>query len=223
VRVELHQAMRSAATIRYYSLRPVAPAILYRILDSARFAPSGGNRQGWRVAVVLDAERRRAIHELYQSVWGPYREQIERAATPNTQTRLASRSLAAADHFASHLSEIPVHLLVSVDLGVLQLTDLALERPSIAGGASVYPFVHNLLLAARAEGLGAAITTMLCTREPQVREMFGIPDGHALAALVTLGHPLTERIPTSLRRRSVEEFAFMNDFGGEPLTGGARP
>lgn len=215
--------MRSAATIRYYSPEPVATAILYRILDSARFAPSGGNRQGWRVAVVVDAERRQAIHDLYQSVWGPYREQIDRAATPNTQTRLAARSLAAADHFAAHLSEIPVHLLVCADLATLQLTDLALDRPSIAGGASVYPFVHNLLLAARAEGLGAAITTLLCTREPEVREIFRIPDGHALAALVTLGHPLRQWIPKSLRRRSVEEFAFVNDFGGGPLTSGDRP
>jgi nitroreductase len=172
---------------------------------------------------VLDTGRRQAISELYQSVWDSYREQLDRAAAPNTQTRLAAASLAAADHFAAHLAEIPVHLLVCVDLGALQLTDRDLDRPSIAGGASVYPFVHNLLLAAKAEGLGAAITTLLCAREPQVRAMFKIPDGQALAALVTLGHPLRERIPKSLRRRSVEEFAFVNDFGGDPLTSSGRP
>ncbi len=213
-----HQTMRSAATTRYYSSEPVAPATLYRVLDSARFAPSGGNRQGWRVIVVRDADRRRTISEHYRSVWDPYRAQIGRGATASTQTKLATRSLQAADHFAAHLAEVPIHLLVWVDLDSLQVTDHELDRVSIVGGASVYPFVQNLLLAAHAESLGAAITTLLCAREDAIGDLCRAPEGFALAALMTLGHPVPEKVPRRLRRRSVSEFAFIEEFGGPPLS-----
>ena len=94
------------------------------------------------------------------------------------------RLLANADHFAHHLDEVPVLIVVCAQLSDLMATDRHLDRLSIVGGASVYPSVQNLLLAARAEGLGTALTTLLCALEPQVKGLLEIPDGIATAATV---------------------------------------
>jgi nitroreductase len=222
--VELRDAMTNTPTIRHFLPDPVSDGLLHRVLDAARFAPSGGNRQGWRVIAVRDPAMRRRLHDLYQLAWRPYRERIEAGASADTRTRLASRSLAAADAFADHLYAVPLHLVVCVDLSVLQVTDAALERQSIVGGASVYPFVQNLLLAARDAGLGVALTTLLVPAEDEVRRLLDIPGGFAVAALVAAGFPDPDRVPRTLSRRPVEAFAFRERFGGDPVTAnGARP
>ncbi len=91
----------------------------------------------------------------------------------------------------------------------------SLPRQSIVGGASVYPFVQNLLLALRSEGLGAAMTTMLVPAEAAVRELLKIPEDVALAAHVGVGHRADDW-PKRLSRKPLEEFAFAERFG-EPL------
>ena len=113
---------------------------------------------------------------------------------------------------ARHLDEIPALIVVCARLADLLATDRHLDRLTIVGGASVYPAVQNVLLAARAEGLGTALTTLLCAVEPQVKELFGIPEGIATAALVALGWP--ERpFPQKLSRRPLEEICFAEDWG----------
>jgi len=118
--------------------------------------------------------------------------------------------------FAERLHEVPVHLLVTVELSTLAVTDRDLGRQSIVGGGSVYPFVQNLLLGLRQEGLGAALTTLLIPAEPRVKELLGIPEEHALAALVAVGYPAGP-LPTRLRRKAVEEFTTRDRFDGEPF------
>jgi nitroreductase len=86
---------------------------------------------------------------------------------------------------------------------------------SIVGGASVYPAVQNVLLKAREEGLGAALTTLLCMVEPQVQRLLNIPDGVATAAMITLGYP-AKPFPKRLRRRPLAEVAFADAYG-QPL------
>jgi nitroreductase len=219
--MELRDTMTSAWTNRHFLPDDVPDAAIHDLLDVARFAPSGGNRQGWRVIVVKDPGTRRALRDLYLEAWEPYLAEIREGAASNTQTRLRERSLQAADDFARGLDEVPVHLIVCVDLGVLQITDAKLDRQSIAGGASIYPFAHNILLAARDAGLGAALTTLICPSEPGVAELLDIPDGFAVAALIALGFPVEEKIPKRLSRRPVEDFAFRERFGREPLGTGA--
>ena len=72
----------------------------------------------------------------------------------------------------------------------MAITDAKLDRPSVVGGASIYPAVENLLLACRAEGLGCVLTTLLCMSEPEVRELFEIPQPWATAAAIPIGYPL---------------------------------
>ena len=189
--MDLYEAMRCAPTSRRFTDEPVSAEALRRALDNARFAPSGGNRQGWRVVVVRDAERRRAIRDLYLPHWRAYMEQTGGAQIlrdPGDFDPARVRGLRGADEYAERLDEVPVHLVVGVRLDDLAVTDAELPRQSIVGGASVYPFVQNLLLALRSEGLGAAMTTMLVPAEAEVRELLGIPDDVALAAHVGVGH-----------------------------------
>jgi nitroreductase len=121
----------------------------------------------------------------------------------------------AAHAFAQNLNEVPLHLVVFVATGDLAITDAELDRPSVVGGASVYPFVQNLLLGLRAEGLGAALTTLLAPAEPEVKELLAVPDGLALAAYVLVGER-ADPWPKRLSRRPVQKFAFSDRYG-EPL------
>jgi nitroreductase len=216
--MELREAMRCAPTSRLFSDEPVDIDVLKGVLDDARFAPSGGNRQGWRVVVVRDAERRRALRDLYLPPWNAYMEQTGGAQIlrdPDAFDASRVRMVQRADHYAQHLDEVPVHLLVGVQLGDVLATDAQLPRQSIVGGASIYPFAQNVLLGLRSAGLGAALTTLLVPSEAQVKELVGFPDDVALAAHVGVGHR-ADPWPKRLARKPVEEFAFAERFG-EPL------
>jgi nitroreductase len=217
--VELYEAIRCAPTTRQYKPDPVPAEILRRVLDNARFAPSGGNRQGWRVVAVADADTRRALRDLYLPHWRAYMELTGGAkvlAAPDGLDPSRVRGLRLADEYAQHLDRVPVHLVVGVRLEDLAVTDAELPRQSIVGGASIYPFVQNLLLALRGEGLGAAMTTLLVPAEAEVKRLLEIPDDVALAAHVGVGYRL-DPWPQRLARRDVEEFAFAERYG-EPLT-----
>lgn len=215
--MDIDAIMRTTWANRHYLPRTVPREIIYRVLDNARFAPSGGNRQPWRVVVVTDAERRRHIRDLYLTAWRPYYANLNAPTSDaNQRTRVSRTSLMAVDAFARAMHEVPVHLVVCVELAQLQLTDSALDRVSIVGGASIYPFIQNILLASRAEGLGAALTTLICHREPEIRELLHIPASFAIAGLITVGYPAA-KIPRRLTRKTVEEFASVDDFDAPAL------
>jgi nitroreductase len=196
------------------------------VLENARFAPNGGNRQGWQVIVVDDPELRQAMGDLYRARWADYVEVARSgrvygsggAGGTVTLTPAVTRFLASGDRLAESFHLIPLHLVICVRLGALAIVDSGLDRPSIVGGASVYPFVQNLLLGFRSEGLGAILTSLLVADEPVLKRLLEIPDGYAIAGAVSVGHR-RDPFPTRLSRRPVEEFAVRNRFTGEPLRG----
>ena len=124
---------------------------------------------------------------------------------------------AAAQGLAGHLDEVPVLLAVFADLAQLAAVDRDLERYSFAGGASVYPFAWNVLLAARAEGLGGVLTTMLIRQEDEVKRLLGADGSLALAAVIALGHPVHQ--PRRLRRNPVASFTTVDRVDGAPFPG----
>jgi len=216
--MELYDAMRCAPTSRRFTEEEVSAEALERALDNARFAPSGGNRQGWRVVVVREAERRTALRDLYLPHWRAYLEKTGGArmlAEPEEFDAQRVRAVRGADDYARSIDRVPVHLVVGVRLEDLAVTDAELPRQSIVGGASVYPFAQNLLLALRSEGLGAAMTTLLVPAEAEVRKLLEIPEDIALAAHIGVGHR-ADPWPKQLARHPIEEFAFAERFG-EPL------
>jgi nitroreductase len=214
---QLYELMRCAPSTRRFLNLDVDREVLERVLDNARFAPSGGNRQGWRVVVVTDPDMRRRLRELYESPWDEYMIQTggraaldagEASGLPAGRLRM----LEGADEFAHTFDRVPVHLVICVEIDALAIVDSTLDRPSIAGGASIYPFVQNILLGLRAEGLGAAFTTLLTPAEEEVRKLLALPDGIALAGHISVGHR-ADPWPTRLARKPLSEFAFGERYG----------
>lgn len=122
------------------------------------------------------------------------------------------------DDFVAPIAKAPVVLVFSIDLSVVAAVDQDLDRVGVVSGGSVYPLIWNVLLAARSLGYGGTFTTMAVTEESKVRELLGIPDTHAIAAVVPLGKPVKQL--TRLRRQPVEEFVTLERFDGTPLRGG---
>jgi nitroreductase len=231
--MDLIDVLRSTGAVREFTSAPVGDEVVARILDTARFAPSGANAQAWHVVSVRDPAVRVRLRELYQPGWRDYLAMGAAGLRPWAPTNdrdaetaaVASVSeeitLAAAQGFAAHLDRAPVLLVVFADLAALAAVDRDTERYSFAGGASVYPFVWSVLLAARAEGLGGVLTTMLIRQEEQVKQLLGAPPTWALAAVLALGHPVTQ--PRRLRRRPVPDFATVDRVDGPPLGRPGRP
>jgi len=216
--MEIYDVMQTTFAAREFTGEPIPDAVLYRIIDNARFAPSGGNRQGTHIIVVRDAAARQRLAEL--NVPGARRYFAQAAAgespwNPVSPTGVPTQTIAETDvpdEFTAPFRRAGVVLVVAVDLGCVAALDQHLDRVGVVSGASVYPLVWNILLAARNEGYGGTLTTMAIAEEPSIRVLLGIPDTYAVAALVPLGRPT--RQPTKLRRRSVEEFTTWERFDG---------
>lgn len=225
--MDLIEALRTTGAVRQFTDEPVPDEVVARVLDNARFGPSGGNRQAWHVVLVKDPAIRRTLRDLYLPGWFEYLAMgaaglrpwapgndpaAEDAAVASAPAELRT---AAAQGFAAELDQAPVLLAVFAHLPALAAVDRDYQRYSFAGGASIYPFAWNVLLAARAEGLGGVLTTMLIREEDAVRDLLGAPDGWALATVIVLGHPVVQ--PRRLRRRVVPEFVTIDRFDGTPL------
>ena len=216
--MDLYDVMRSTAAVREFTDDPLPDETLHRILDHARFAPSGGNRQGTRVIVVRDHATREALAELNKPAVRRYVAQIEAGQSPwnsleppaATPEQIAAT--AVPESFTKPVLTAGAVLVVCVDLGVVASTDQDLDRVGVISGASVYPLVWNILLAARNEGFGGTITTMAVAQEPAVRDLLGIPDRFALAAVVPLGRPVKQL--TKLRRVGVADLARRENWTG---------
>jgi nitroreductase len=216
--MELRDAIRTNGTVRHFTDEPVDDATIASVLDDARFAPSGGNRQPWRVAVVADTTLRRELATLMQPVWDEYMETASIGGNPfNVVDYVKPTDITPNKHndLLEHIEEIPVVLAVAADLAKVAMMDAELDRAPVTGGASIYPFCWNLMLSARAHGLGGVMTTFLSRVEPAAAPALGLPDHHALVTTIFLGHPVHQ--PTRLKRNPVESFATRNRFDGPAL------
>jgi nitroreductase len=216
--VDLYEALRTTRAVRRLRTDPVPDDVLRRVLEAATWAPTGGNTQPWKVIAVRDAETKRKLQTLYHPRWEAYSKfhRTRLAGAPADFLARQEKMLDAADHLALHYHEAPVILVFCFDPRAMAITDAKLDRPSVVGGASIYPAVQNALLACRAEGLGCTLTTLLCGEEAAVKALLGIPDEWYTAAHVPIGWPAS-RGHGPLRRRPVEESAFL-DAWGKPLS-----
>ncbi len=221
--MDLHEAMRTTFAARDFTADPVPDAALFRILDAARFAPSGGNRQGWRVIVVRDAGTKAKLAELTAPAAKRYAAQQQRGENPwNTidPPGVDAKTIEATvppTRLTDSMLNAPVVLVICVDLKVVASTDQNLERVGVVSGASIYPFAWNVLLAGRQEGYGGTITTLAIAEEPKLQALLGLPAHVAVAAVMPMGRPA--RLLTKLKRKAVSEFAMRERWGGAPFTG----
>jgi nitroreductase len=220
--MELYDVMRTTFAARDFTDDPLPDTVLYRIIDNARFAPSGGNRQGTHIVAVRDGALRARLAELALPGARRYVAQAsvgESPWNPVTPTNVAAKTIANTavpeEFFTAPFLRAAVVLAVTIDLTCVAAMDQHLDRIGVVTGASVYPLVWNILLAARNEGYGGTLTTMAIAEEAQIRDLLGIPDTHAVAALLPLGKPVKQL--SKLRRAPVEEFTARDRFDGPPL------
>jgi nitroreductase len=213
--MELQDAMRHHGTARYYTDEPVSEEAITQALELGRFAPNGGNRQPTRWIVVRDAERRKALADLYLPHWKDDLEQYldGRLLTGST----LDKAVAASDHFAEHFHEVPVILVACARIQDMHPAALDDGRPNFVAGASVYTVVENVLLALRDQGLGTTVTTLICLEPEREREILGLPDDVVTACHVAVGHPQTP-FPQELKRLPVAETTYAERYG-EPYPG----
>jgi nitroreductase len=212
--IDLLEGLATTRSIRRFRPDPIPDDLLRAVLRAATWAPSGSNSQTWRLVVVTDPEKRRRIGELYREGFFDFYP-AERLASETDPSR--QRMMTGAVYLAEHLgTEPPVLVLFCQN----RPTDPNSRAPSSVRpwtrGSSIYPAVQNLLLAARASGLGGCLTTVHLLHEQAVKAIVGIPDGVDTFALVPLGYPRDKFGP--LQRRPVEEVSYL-DAWGEPLGG----
>ena len=163
---------------------------------------------------MRDDARKQSLAKHYQQLWSNYasagRERM--AAAPKELREPAEKALVAGEYLAEHLGEVPVVAVFCFNPELLHITDAGLDRPSVVGGASLYPAVQNFLLACRAEGLGATITTLFCQVEADVLKLLDIPKPWATYAAVPVGWPVGGG-HGPLRRAPVNQMVFADSFG----------
>jgi nitroreductase len=203
--MDFFETLTTQRAMRRLKPDPIPDAALRQIMEAAVCAPSGGNRQGWSFLVIRDAAKRARLGEVYREAWGelmkaPYYAEASKAA-PDSRT---GKMIASARHLGEHLGEAPVLVLacIATDPGV---------KASLTTGASIYPAVQNIMLAARALGIGSCLTTIHRFRDAEVKALLGIPADVETAALIPLGYPLGKfgRPP----RRPLGEVAFADRWG----------
>ena len=208
--IDLFEAMSTLRAVRRLRTDPVPDDVLRKVLTAATWAPNGGNRQGWRFLAVRNAETKRALRELYLPIWTGYENAHKPAIAklPEPERTRMEKTYATARHLGEHFHEAPVIVVACVHIPDLAITDAQLDRPSVVGGGSIYPAVQNLMLACRAFGLGATLTTLLCMEEPKVKELLGIPrENWATAAHVPIGYPQGKG-HGPLNRKPIEKVTF---------------
>ena len=219
--MELSEVMRTTFAAREFLDQEISNEQIGRILDNARFAPSGGNRQGWKVIVVKKEETRDALVPLIEPVLRRYLAQVHAGESPWNTINETSLSQEEIDHqelpkgFVENLVSAPVLLFVFLDLSVVASFDSKLDRVGVISGASVYPFVWNILLAARNEGLGGTITTFVGGSENDLRDLLRVPSHYAFSAMIPMGKPIKQL--TRLSRNPVSSFAVIDTFDGASL------
>ena len=229
--MDLERALQTTGAVRDFADHPVPDEVVFHILDVARYAPSGGNRQAWKVILVKDQKARGQLRDMYLVGWYrylairagglvPWAPVTDRAAESEAERAaeaIAAEAAKGPGGMAEHLDRVPVLLVLLADLKGLAAVDRDADRYTMVGGASIYPFAWSILLAAHNVGLGGVFTTMLVKSEREVLDLLGVPDGWALAGALALGYPKDGKRPTRLSRAGVGTFATVDTFDGPPL------
>jgi nitroreductase len=200
---DLFEIIRTTRSMRRLKPDPVPNELIRKILEAGTCAPSGGNMQRWRFLVIRDAEIKRTVGAYYKRAW------VEQVApryrsgepAPGTSRERFLRLLDAAEHLAAHIHEAPVWIVPCLEGGT----------PTRTSGSSIYPAVQNMLLAARALGLGATLTTLYLQFEQQAEAALGLPPGVHSYALLPIGYPVGRFGP--VRRVPLADVVFENRWG----------
>lgn len=191
--MDVFQAMSEMRAMRRLKPDPVPREEIIDIIRYATHAPSGGNGQGWRFVVVTDAAKRAKLGDLYRKAVDLYLEKMNTAPLPHQTQDEWERLVKAVRWQGDHVGEAPVLIFPC-----MQISKRAQENAAAMRGtaASIYPAVQNLLLACRAKGLGATLTTLHSLHEAEVNAVLGLPEDAMTFAMIPVGYPLGKFGPT---------------------------
>ena len=195
--MSLFDAIHTQRSVRHFSTKPVDEELVDAILEAAIRAPSAGNRQPWHFIVIRDREAKRRLGQWYLDSWRHMVAAIGDAA---------SESYRSGGDLARQMKDIPVLILACVNQGASTM------------GSSIYPAVQNLMLAARALGLGTVLTTNHMRFEQEVKAFLGIPEDVDTAALIPIGYPVEGVRFGGSRRKPLTEVVSYDRWGRQPAS-----
>jgi nitroreductase len=194
----LFEAMYSQRAIRFLKPDPIPDELVEKVIEAGIRAPNGGNSQGWAFVVIKDPGVKKKMEPLYQNVGRPDHGQA--------QTWSEKNSASSAEYLGDHIAEVPVWILACIKNA----------GNDISTGASIYPAVQNMLLAARALGLGSVLTTRVRRGyEDQMREWTGLPEGWVTAAMIPLGWPMEGHDYGPTNRKPAAEVTHWEKWGAK--------
>ena len=205
----LFEIMYSLRSMRRLKPDPIPEDILRKIVEAGIHAPSGGNRQDWGFILVRDLELKRFIRDHYRDT----QKKLQAGRPPLSELPPArQRAMKAGAYLAEHMHEAPVLLLACSLKEYPSFAQAGNQRASVATvHGSIYPAVQNMLLACRAFGIGATLTTTHCFFEEELKQKVGVPDNMEIAALLPLGYPKGKLGKTS--RKPVDEVLYWDKWG----------
>ncbi len=197
----LFEIISTTRSMRRLKPDPVPDALIRKVLEAGVCAPSGGNLQRWRFLVIRDATIKQAVGAYYKRGWDMYVPQLPTRVPPGVDRHQFERMNAAADYLAAHIQEAPVWIVPC----------LQGAAPTRTAGASIYPAVQNMLLAARALGLGATLTILHLYFEKEAEAALGLPEDWHSYAILPVGYPIGRFGP--VRRVSLADVVFKDRWG----------
>lgn len=199
-KMDVFETMYTLRSMRRLKTDPVPQELVWKVLDAAIRAPNGGNVQPWNFMVVTDPEKKRQIGEWYLDGWNAaYGGQIREAMLADP---VRGKTWRSADHLANHIPEVPVLIFACVNTALASASGT---------GPNIFPAVQNLMLAARALGLGTTLTTLHRTHDQEVKDLLGVPATHDALAMIPMGWP-KGKFGTG-PRRPVEDVTYWEAWG----------
>jgi nitroreductase len=195
---DLFEIIQTTRSMRRLKMDPVPEELTRKILEAGVCAPSGGNMQRWRFLVIRDPQVKQTVGAYYKRAWDEVVAPRYRGGepAPGTSPQRFRRMLDAAEHLAAHIHEAPVWIVPC----------LQGDAPTRTSGSSIYPAVQNILLAARALGLGATLTTLYLNFEKEVEAVLGLPADWHSYAILPIGYPVGRFGP--VRRVALADVVF---------------
>ena len=200
---DLFETIRTTRSMRRLKPDPVPNELIRKILEAGVCAPSGGNMQRWRFLVIRDPKVKETVGALYKRAWDQQVAPRYRSGepAPGMSRERFLRLLDAAEYLAAHIHEAPVWIVPCLEGGT----------PTRTSGSSIYPAVQNMLLAARALGLGATLTTLYLQFEKEAEAALGLPSGVHSYALLPVGYPIGRFGP--VRRVPLADVVYGDQWG----------
>ena len=204
--LSLLEGIHSTPSRRYLSEELIDDEIIWNIIDAAIRGPSGGNKQAWGWIVIKDKNTKNQIAKLYLESWNKsYGNRRDSILNNLDNDALGPRNFLSAEHLANHISDAPVW--------IVPILRYISKSKSPITGSSIYGAIQNLMLAARAYGIGSTLTALHTAYEEDVKKILNIPDDAMTMALIPLGYPIKGKW-SQPKRKPVESVTYWESWKG---------